>query len=108
MAQIARTPRPCFKKCITPEEPSAYQRVYEMVSTCLCIRNVVLNSCSLINLLPLAELQEVAIPQLYQFLAHQYPRIRADTAEYLYLVLSSKDIGVETDIVEEILLETEW
>ncbi len=31
-----------------------------------------------------------------------------ETAEYLYLVLSSKDTGLETDDVEEILLETEW
>ena len=34
--------------------------------------------------------------------------MRADTAEYLYLVLSSKDTGLETDEVEQILLETEW
>ncbi|KAI0657425.1 TBCD protein [Cubamyces menziesii] len=62
----------------------------------------------LINLLPLTALQEVAISQLSQFLAHQYPRVRADTAEYLYLVLSSKDTGMETDDVEEVLLGTEW
>lgn len=35
-------------------------------------------------------------------------QVRADTAEYLYLVLSSKDTGMETEDVEEILLETEW
>ncbi|KAL1950308.1 hypothetical protein VTO73DRAFT_5432 [Trametes versicolor] len=64
--------------------------------------------CSLVNLITLAELQSECIAQLYQFLAHQYPRVRADTAEYLYLVLSSKDTGMETDDVEEILLETEW
>ena len=35
-------------------------------------------------------------------------QIRADTAEVLYLVLQTKDIGRDTDEVEEILLETEW
>ena len=34
--------------------------------------------------------------------------MRADTAEYLYLVLSSKDTGLETEEAEEVLLETEW
>lgn len=38
-----------------------------------------------------------------------YPdQIRADTAEHLYLVLQSKDLGYDTDEVENILLETEW
>ena len=31
-----------------------------------------------------------------------------ETAEYLYLVLSTKDTGIETEEVEEILLETQW
>ncbi len=35
-------------------------------------------------------------------------QVRADTAEYLYLVLFSKETGLETDDVEDILLETEW
>jgi hypothetical protein len=35
-------------------------------------------------------------------------QIRADTAEYLYLMLQSKDIGKETDEVENLLLEIEW
>ncbi|KAI9058356.1 TBCD protein [Trametes sanguinea] len=62
----------------------------------------------LINLLPMSELQVECVSQLSQYLAHQYPRVRADTAEYLYLVLSSKDTGMDTDEVEEILLQTEW
>lgn len=37
-----------------------------------------------------------------------YEQIRTDTAECLYLVLQSKDIGIETDSAEEIILETEW
>jgi hypothetical protein len=35
-------------------------------------------------------------------------QIRADTAEYLYVLLQSKDIGFESDEIEEILLDTEW
>ncbi|RPD62432.1 ARM repeat-containing protein [Lentinus tigrinus ALCF2SS1-7] len=62
----------------------------------------------LVNLLPLPDLQKDCIQPLFTYLAHQYPRVRADTAEYLYLVLSSKDTGLDTDEVEEILLETEW
>ncbi|CDO71460.1 hypothetical protein BN946_scf184909.g54 [Trametes cinnabarina] len=63
---------------------------------------------TLINLLPIPELQSDCIAGLSQYLTHQYPRVRADTAEYLYLVLSSKDTCMDTDGVEEILLETEW
>ncbi|KAI8978670.1 TBCD protein [Trametes punicea] len=62
----------------------------------------------LVNLLPMAELQSDCILQLSQYLAHQYPRVRADTAEYLYLVLTSKDTGIETEDVEDVLLQTEW
>ena len=35
-------------------------------------------------------------------------QIRADTAEYLYVFFQSKDIGFESDEIEEILLDTEW
>lgn len=36
-------------------------------------------------------------------------QIRSSTAEHLYIVLQSKDLGWEPDEqVEEILLETEW
>ena len=31
-----------------------------------------------------------------------------DTAEYLYVLLQSKDLGIDTEDVEEVLLETEW
>ena len=37
-----------------------------------------------------------------------FAKIRADTAEYLYLVLQTKEIPCETDEIEEVLLETEW
>jgi hypothetical protein len=35
-------------------------------------------------------------------------QIRAATAEYMYLVMQSKELGKETDAAEEVLLETEW
>jgi hypothetical protein len=35
-------------------------------------------------------------------------QIRAETARYLYLFLQSRDIGKDTEEVEELLLETEW
>lgn len=41
-------------------------------------------------------------------MAYLLYQIRADTAEYLYLVLQSKDLGRDTDEVENVLLETEW
>jgi hypothetical protein len=38
----------------------------------------------------------------------QLPQIRVETARYLYLFLQSRDIGKDTDEVEDLLLETEW
>lgn len=38
----------------------------------------------------------------------QMPQVRTETARYLYLFLQSRDIGKDTDEVEELLLETEW
>lgn len=66
-----------------------------------CMRTVV-------NLLALPQLSDSCIPRLADFLAHQYPTIRGETARYLYLFLQSRDIGKDTDDVEELLLETEW
>lgn len=82
---------------------------------------------SVVNLLALPQLSDSCIPRLADFLAHQYPtvrflycilryagscmfnyQIRAETARYLYLFLQSRDIGKDTDDVEELLLETEW
>jgi tubulin-specific chaperone D len=80
-----------------------------------------------VNLLALPQLSDSCIPRLADFLAHQYPtvrflycilryagscrfnyQIRGETARYLYLLLQSRDIGKDTDDVEELLLETEW
>jgi hypothetical protein len=63
---------------------------------------------AVVNLLALPQLSDSCIPRLADFLAHQYPTIRAETARYLYLFLQSRDIGKDTDDVEELLLETEW
>jgi len=66
-----------------------------------CMRTVV-------NLLALPQLSASSIPHLVDFLTHQYPTIRTETARYLYLFLQSRDIGKDTDEAEELLLETEW
>ncbi|KAH9049928.1 TBCD protein [Lactarius hengduanensis] len=63
---------------------------------------------SLVNLLVIHQVSESCVPRLLDFLAHEYPTIRGETAKYLYLFLQSRDIGGDTDEVEELLLETEW
>lgn len=35
-------------------------------------------------------------------------KVRSETAEYLYLMLQASDMEVDTDEIEELLLETEW
>ncbi|KAF8513769.1 TBCD protein [Gautieria morchelliformis] len=42
------------------------------------------------------------------FLLHAIPKVRTETAEHLYLVMQAKDLGVETDEAEELLLDTDW
>ncbi|KAI0004532.1 TBCD protein [Russula compacta] len=66
-----------------------------------CMRTVV-------NLLALPQVSDSCIPRLVDFLTHQYPTVRAETARNLYLFLQSRDIGKDTEEVEEMLLETEW
>jgi hypothetical protein len=62
-----------------------------------------------INLLTLPSVARACLSEIVEFLAHPYPRIRSSTAEHLYIVLQSKDLGWEPDEqVEEMLLETEW
>jgi len=62
----------------------------------------------IVNLLPFTRLSSVCVPRLLDFLAHPFPKVRTDTAEYLYLVLQSKDLEWDTEEAEDILLETEW
>ncbi|CAL1713099.1 unnamed protein product [Somion occarium] len=72
------------------------------------VQRILLSMRIVVNLLPVPTLRLQCVVQLPIFLAHQYPKVRGDTAEYLYLVLQSKDLGLETDEVEDILLETAW
>ncbi|KAJ6559228.1 TBCD protein [Mycena vulgaris] len=61
-----------------------------------------------VNMLAFPTLFGRCVASLPDFLAHQFPSIRSDSGEYLYLVLQSTDVGRDTDEVEEVLLETEW
>ncbi|KAI9443203.1 TBCD protein [Lactarius indigo] len=63
---------------------------------------------TLVNLLVIPQVSESCVPRLLDFFTHEYPTIRAEAAKYLYLFLQSRDIGGDTDEVEELLLETEW
>ncbi|KAI0031394.1 TBCD protein [Vararia minispora EC-137] len=63
---------------------------------------------TVVNLLNTPALYAACVPRLADFLTHTYPRIRADTAEYLYQVLQSRDFSRDTDGAENLLLETEW
>ncbi|KAF8955289.1 TBCD protein [Flammula alnicola] len=62
----------------------------------------------IVNLLTFEQIRVKIVPLLSSFLAHPFPKVRSDTAEYLYILLQSADLGFETDAVEDILLETEW
>ncbi|EKM79449.1 hypothetical protein AGABI1DRAFT_120846 [Agaricus bisporus var. burnettii JB137-S8] len=61
-----------------------------------------------VNLIAIEVVSRRAISCLSDFLVHPYPRIRADTAEYLYLFLQGTDALEIEEEAEEILLETEW
>ncbi|KZT73795.1 ARM repeat-containing protein [Daedalea quercina L-15889] len=71
-------------------------------------QRIVMSMRIVVNLLSMHPLREECVAHLASFLAHQYPKVRSDTAEHLYLVLQTKDLGFETDEAEEILLNTEW
>ncbi|KAF9468537.1 tubulin folding cofactor D C terminal-domain-containing protein [Collybia nuda] len=61
-----------------------------------------------INLLRFEALFSLCSANLIDFLGHEFPSVRRDTAEHMYLVLQSVDLGRDTDDIENILLETEW
>ncbi|KAF9779616.1 TBCD protein [Thelephora terrestris] len=61
-----------------------------------------------VDLLAFPALFAVGLEKSVEFLLHQFPTIRTATAEHLYLVMQSKDLGRETDGAEDVLLETEW
>ncbi|PPQ80979.1 hypothetical protein CVT25_015132 [Psilocybe cyanescens] len=72
-----------------------------------------------VNVLSFEEIRSEKLSLLSDFLTHPFPKaclfivagagaVRSDTAEYLYILLQSADLGLETDAIEDILLETEW
>lgn len=61
-----------------------------------------------VNLLAFDAMFERCITSLPCFLAHRFPTIRSDAAEFLYLKIQSMDLNRDTEEVEELLLETEW
>ncbi|KAK0503901.1 TBCD protein [Armillaria luteobubalina] len=61
-----------------------------------------------VNLLAFDTMFERCIISLPSFLAHRFPTIRSDAAEFLYLKIQSMDLNRDTEEVEELLLETEW
>ncbi|KZT19455.1 TBCD protein [Neolentinus lepideus HHB14362 ss-1] len=62
----------------------------------------------IVNLLTMAPLYPECLAVLPDFFTHRFPKIRSDTAEYLYMILQSKYVNVDTEVAEEILLESEW
>ncbi|THV05301.1 ARM repeat-containing protein [Dendrothele bispora CBS 962.96] len=62
----------------------------------------------LVNLLAFEKVYSHCIEALPKFLGHQYPVIRTDTSERLYLALQSMEFEVNTEEAEEVLLQTEW
>ncbi|KAK0201710.1 tubulin folding cofactor D C terminal-domain-containing protein [Desarmillaria ectypa] len=61
-----------------------------------------------VNLLAFDVMFERCITSLPSLLAHRFPTIRSDAAEFLYLKIQSMDLNRDTEEVEELLLETEW
>ncbi|EJD50758.1 ARM repeat-containing protein [Auricularia subglabra TFB-10046 SS5] len=57
-------------------------------------------------LVPIRSVSKDAVKTLPVFLGHRFPKVRAETAETLYLVTQTRDI--EAPEVEDLLLETEW
>ncbi|KDR82781.1 hypothetical protein GALMADRAFT_220773 [Galerina marginata CBS 339.88] len=61
-----------------------------------------------VNLLTFEQIRTEKVSLIIDFLGHPFPKVRSETAEYLYVLLQSADLGLETDAIEDILLETEW
>jgi len=98
-----------------PQDPLGLQSMRTLIS--MAARNVVkLKSVQrihesmkiVVNLLAIEEIRTENVRLLCEFLVHPYPKVRSETAEYLYVFLQSADLGFETEAVENILLETEW
>ncbi|KAG8781685.1 hypothetical protein FRC12_021626 [Ceratobasidium sp. 428] len=50
---------------------------------------------------------EIACRYTETFLGHHFPKVSADTAEALYLLTQTQDVG-ESEELEQLLLETPW
>ncbi|KAJ4000417.1 TBCD protein [Lentinula boryana] len=61
-----------------------------------------------VHLLSFEGLYKSGVEALPSFLSHQYPSVRSETAEFLYIALQSMDLHRNTEEAENILLETEW
>ncbi|KAJ3937144.1 MAG: TBCD protein [Lentinula lateritia] len=61
-----------------------------------------------VHLLSFKGLYKSCVEALPNFLSHQYPNVRSDTAEFLYISLQSMDFVRDTEEAENVLLETEW
>ncbi|KAF9267451.1 TBCD protein [Marasmius fiardii PR-910] len=61
-----------------------------------------------VNCLVYTQIFDDSVRYIPRYLAHQYPTVRANAAEFLFLALQRMDLGRETDEAEELILETEW
>ncbi|QRV92384.1 tubulin folding cofactor D [Ceratobasidium sp. AG-Ba] len=60
-----------------------------------------------VDFIALKPVARVACTYTEAFLGHRFPKVSADTAEALYLLIQTQDIG-ESEELEELLLETPW
>jgi len=72
------------------------------------IRRIYESMKIVVNFLIFNEIKKEKSVLLLKFLTHPFPRVRADTAEYFYVMLQRTDAEFETEKLEDILLETEW
>ncbi|KAG8708052.1 hypothetical protein FRC09_001475, partial [Ceratobasidium sp. 395] len=60
-----------------------------------------------VDFIALAPVAEIACRYTETFLGHHFPKVSADTAEALYLLTQTQDVG-ESEELEQLLLETPW
>ncbi|QRW06519.1 tubulin folding cofactor D [Ceratobasidium sp. AG-Ba] len=60
-----------------------------------------------VDFIALKPVARVACTYTEAFLGHRFPKVSADTAEALYFLTQTRDIG-ESEELEELLLETPW
>ncbi|KDQ11508.1 hypothetical protein BOTBODRAFT_457108 [Botryobasidium botryosum FD-172 SS1] len=61
-----------------------------------------------VSMLGIPEVSRLAASFIQLFLGHRFPKVRAATAETLYVLLQTHDIVSDSEELEELLLETEW